>query len=223
MRTRWIVLTVLGLAALASVPLALPLSVGGGEKKEEAKDGWVPLFNGKDLGGWKTFDPAQLKNWYVKEGILYSSGTQASHLFSPRDDYENFHFRIEAKISDKGNSGQYFRTKFGAGYPKGYEAQINSNFPDPQKTGSLYNFVKITEMLVPPDTWFTQEVIANGNHIQIILNGKKVVDYKDEKNTYTKGHFALQQHGPAKGGPEVQLAVKKMEVKELPPSAAKEK
>ena len=110
-----------------------------------------------------------------------------SHLFSERDDYENFHYRIEAKINDKGNSGQYFRTQFGPGYPKGYEAQINSTLRDPQKTGSLYNFAKITEMLVPPDTWFTQEVIANGNHILILVNGKKVVDFKDEKNTYTQG------------------------------------
>jgi hypothetical protein len=207
-------------AAAAAAWFCLSLAEAGGDKKTPAPEaGWVQLFNGKDLGGWKTFDPEQLKNWYVKDGILYSSGKTASHLFSPRDDYENFHYRIEAKISDKGNSGQYFRTKFGKGYPKGYEAQINSNFPpDPQRTGSLYGFVKITEMLVPPETWFTQEVIANGNHIQIILNGKKVVDYKDEKNTYTRGHFAIQQHGPAKGGPDVQVALKKIEVKELPPT-----
>jgi len=183
--------------------------------------GFVPLFNGKDLSGWKTFDPKQLDMaWHVKDGILYSKGKDASHLFSPRDDYENFHFLIEAKISDKGNSGQYFRTQFGPGYPKGYEAQINSNFPDPQKTGSLYTFARITDMLVPPETWFTQEVIANGNHIQILVDGKKVVDFKDEKNTYTRGHFAIQQHGPAKGGSDVVVAIKRMEVKELPRGAA---
>ena len=78
------------------------------------------------------------------------------------------------------------------------------------KHGSLYNFVNVTEMLVPPDTWFTQEVIANGNHIQILVNGKKVVDFKDEKNTYTRGHFAIQQHGPASGGPDVVVALKKI-------------
>lgn len=181
---------------------------------KEKENGWVQLFNGKDTKGWKTH-PKNPGKWYVKEGILFSGGKETSHLFSERDDYENFHYRIEAKINDKGNSGQYFRTKFGPGYPQGYEAQINSTFPDPQKTGSLYNFVKIKEMLVEPDTWFTQEVIARGNHIQIILNGKKVVDFKDEKNTHVKGHFALQQHGPAPGGPEVQLQVKKIEVKEL--------
>jgi hypothetical protein len=195
-------------AAGIGLGAALVLPARGDDK------GWVQLFNGKDLTGWKTH-PKSPGKWFVKDGILYSGGKETSHLFSERDDYTDFHYRIEAKINDKGNSGQYFRTQFGPGYPKGYEAQVNSTFPDAQKTGSLYNFAKITEMLVPPDTWFTQEVIAKGNHIQILVNGKKVVDFMDEKNTYTKGHFALQQHGPAKGGPDVELAVKKIEVKEL--------
>ena len=51
-----------------------------------------------------------------------------------------------------------------------------------QKTGSLYNFVPVKKMLVKPDEWFTQEVRAEGNHIQIFVNGKKTVDYKDPKN-----------------------------------------
>ncbi len=200
--------------------LLLPLAftqVEAGDKK--ADTGWIQLFNGKDLTGFKTFDAKQLNDsWFVKDGVLHSKGKATSHLFSEKDDYENFHYRIEVKINDKGNSGQYFRTKFGPGYPKGYEAQVNSTFPDPQKTGSLYNFVKITEMLVPADTWFTQEVIANGNHIQILVNGKKTADFKDEKNTHTRGHFAIQQHGPVKDGPDVQVSLKKIEIKLLPAS-----
>ena len=47
-----------------------------------------------------------------------------------------------------------------------------------------------------PDEFFTQEVIAEGNHIQILVNGKKTVDLKDPNKTYTKGHFALQGHDP---------------------------
>ena len=63
----------------------------------------------------------------------------ASHLFSPRGDFKNFHYRAEIKINDKGNSGMYFRTKKESGFPHGYEAQINSTHRDPVKTGSLYN------------------------------------------------------------------------------------
>src|SRR5713226_7037252 len=102
------------------------------DKKDDDKD-WVQLFNGKDLKGWKTH-AADKATWEVKDGILIGSG-KAGHLFSERDDYENFHYRVEAKINDGGNSGQYFRTQYGPSFPKGYEAQINSTHSDPVRTG----------------------------------------------------------------------------------------
>jgi hypothetical protein len=192
----------------------IPSQCVAADKKKDDDKGWVQLFNGKDLEGWKTH-PADKAKWEVKDGILIGSGP-AGHLFSKRGDYENFHYRVEAKINDGGNSGQYFRTQFGPSFPKGYEAQINSTHRDPVRTGSLYNFGKdatVTEMLVKPDEWFTQEVIAVGNHIIIKVNGKTTVDFIDKKNTYAKGHFALQQHDP---GTVVQF--RKIEVKELPAS-----
>jgi hypothetical protein len=202
------------LGALALLPFQ---QEAADDKKDDDKD-WVQLFNGKDLKGWKTH-PADKAKWEVKDGILVGSG-KAGHLFSERDDYENFHYRVEAKINDGGNSGQYFRTQFGPSFPKGYEAQINSTHSDPIRTGSLYGFKEATvkEMLVKPDKWFTQEVIADGNHIIIKVNGKTTVDFIDKKNTYKKGHFALQQHDP---GTVVQF--RKIEVKELPPSKKEEK
>ncbi len=79
------------------------------------------------------------------------------------------------------------------------------------KTGSLYNHVKVLEMLVPPDTFFTQEVEAVGDHIVIKVNGKTTVDYVDPKNTYKEGHFAFQQHDPGS-----KVEIRKIEVMELP-------
>jgi hypothetical protein len=184
------------------------------EKKDEA--GFVQLFNGKDLTGWKTH-PADKAKWAVEDGLLVGRGPKG-HLFSERDDYENFIYRVEAMINDHGNSGQYFRTKFGPSFPKGYEAQINSTHSDPVRTGSLYNFRKVLEQLHKPDEWFTQEVTAIGNHIVIKVNGKTTVDFVDPKNTYTKGHFALQQHDPG-----TVVKFRKIEVKELPPGNAAEK
>jgi hypothetical protein len=178
------------------------------DKKDDDKD-FVQLFNGKDLTGWKTH-PQDKAKWEVKDGVLVGSGP-AGHLFSERGDYENFVYRVEAKINDHGNSGQYFRTEFGPSFPKGYEAQINSTHRDPVKTGSLYNFVPVKEMLVKPDEWFTQEVTAIGNHIVIKVNGKTTVDFVDKKNTHMKGHFALQQHDPG-----TVVMFRKIEVKELP-------
>ena len=209
---------VLGLAGFCALLglTALALQSAAADTKEDKKandKGWVQLFNGKDLTGWKVY-PSGTGQWKVENGILIGSGP-ASHLFSQRDDYENFVYRVEAKINDGGNSGQYFRTKFGPGFPKGYEAQINATHKDKIRTGSLY-FPNVKEVLVfeqlhKPDEWFTQEVTAVGNHIVIKVNGKTTVDWKDPKNTYTKGHFALQQHDP---GTVVQF--RKIEVKELP-------
>jgi serine/threonine protein kinase len=177
-------------------------------KDLSAEKGWVQLFNGKDLKGWKVF-PNGEGNWRVEDGAITCSGPN-SHLFSERDDYKNFHFRLEAKINAKGNSGQYFRTKFEGGFPKGYEAQIALGGGDRQYyTGSLYGIYKIAEELHQPDEWFTQEVIAKGDHIVIKVNGRTVVDLHDKK--YQKGNFALQHNGP-----QTWVRFRKIEVKELP-------
>jgi hypothetical protein len=60
----------------------------------------VSLFNGKDLTGWKT-RPGKPGNWQVIDGILVGS-KDPECLFSPRDDYQNFHLRAEVAISPGG-------------------------------------------------------------------------------------------------------------------------
>jgi hypothetical protein len=197
-----------------------------------AQQGWVTILDATSFKDWKVApespksrveetatekrviagDSLHDGRWTFSDGVLHGEGG-VSHIFSPRGDYENFVYRAEIKISDKGNSGQYFRTEFGNGFPNGYEAQVNSTHTDPVRTGSLYGFVKELDMLVPPNTWFTQEVTAVGNHITIKVNGKTTVDYVDTKNTHMKGHFAFQQHNL---GSEVWI--RNVQVKELPKS-----
>ncbi|MDY3562559.1 DUF1080 domain-containing protein [Gemmata sp. JC673] len=221
-------------AALVALVAAVALASAAPRSARAADDEWVQLFNGKDLTGWKIPNPPtgqfkgvkEVKNdagkvtafvgiqkdgkevtlWQVKDGMIVGGGP-ASHIFTEIE-ADNFHYKVEAKINDKGNSGQYFRTKFEGGFPAGYEAQINATHTDQIRTGSLYPdgrtklgmFRKdICVMKDAPhkaDEFFTQEVIAEGNHIQIIVNGKKTVDFKDPNETYKKGHFALQGHDP---------------------------
>jgi hypothetical protein len=209
----------LGLIALPVLNLALvPLLAVTGQEKREGKEGWIQLFDGKTLRGW-CLPASQVGDWKVVDGVIVGRTKSVSHLFTERGDFDNFIFRIEAKISDKGNSGQYFRTKLMDDYPRGYEAQINSTHPDPQRTGSLYGMARVTKMLVSPETWFTQTVIARGNHIIIKVNDEKVVDFVDKNNTYTRGHFAIQGHPPGPGMTESVVWVRKAEVKILPSSA----
>jgi hypothetical protein len=173
----------LAMAALCVTPVAFSQDVKGGK--------WIKMFDGKDLDGWKANERPE--SWKAVDGMIVGDG-EASHLFFMKEECGNCEFKASVKISDGGNSGMYFRTAFGPGFPKGYEAQVNSTHKDPKRTGSLYNFKNVMEQLVPADTWFTQDIIAQGNHIIIKVNDKVAVDYVDEKNTYTSGYFALQQH-----------------------------
>lgn len=240
---------------LACVLTSAPIAAAEDKKESKPEDGWVQLFNGKDLTGWKIPEPPsgefesvskkevdgkvvafigktkakkakdgtetpskEITLWQVKDGVIVGGGP-ASHIFSERGDYENFHFRIEVKINDKGNSGQYFRTEFGPGFPKGYETQINATHGDTVKSGSLYpaNGIDRDEKHLvrkanhKPDEWFTQEVIANGPKVTIITNGKTEVDYTIPGDKwFKKGHFALQGHDPGSI-----MMFKKIEVKEI--------
>src|SRR5262249_51642284 len=82
-----------------------------------APSGFVPLFNGKDLTGWKPH-PGQPGNWRVENGVLFGWGAQGSHLYSERGDYKDFYLRIEARINDGGDGGVFLRSRFGPVRPK---------------------------------------------------------------------------------------------------------
>ncbi len=152
---------------------------------------WIRMFDGKTLEGWKANqNPA---SWIVRNEAIVGDG-ENSHLFWMAEQCESCEFKAQVRLNHGGNSGMYFRAKFMPGWPHGYEAQVNNTHADWKRTGSLYNFVDIKEQLIPDDTWWEQHVIADGNHIMIEVNGKTVVDYVDQKNTYTKGYLALQQH-----------------------------
>ena len=160
--------------------------------------GWIRLFDGKTLSGWTAPDAGQ---WEVKDGVVVGQGP-ASHLFSPNT-YTNLEFKAEVKLNHEGNSGMYIRAAYGKSWPKGYEAQVENTSPDPQKTGSLYSYAArnfqpppkpVLEQLVQDDTWWTEHIIAIGNHIIIKVNDKVVTDTVDAQNRYTKGYLALQQH-----------------------------
>lgn len=154
---------------------------------------WIKMFDGKSLKNWKAGDNPE--SWKVEDGAIVSSGKR-SHLFWMKKECVNCEFKAEVMTKAKTNSGMYFRAAFGPGWPKGYEAQVNNSGRDPVKSGSLYNFVKIFDQLAQDDVWFTEHIIADGNHIIIKVNDKVVVDFVDEKNSFMRGYLALQQHDP---------------------------
>ncbi|MBV6433938.1 MAG: hypothetical protein IANPNBLG_04172 [Bryobacteraceae bacterium] len=176
------------LSLLMAAALLVPAA---GAPPTPGKDGWVSMFDGKTLNGWKAADNPE--SWTVRNGAITGDG-ERSHLFWMGEQCENCEFRAEIRLNHGGNSGMYFRAEFVPGWPNGYEAQVNNSHKDPVRTGSLYNLVKVYDQLVPDNTWWTQDIIANGNHIIIKVNGKVTADYVDEKRLHRKGYLALQQH-----------------------------
>ena len=187
--------------------LAASLGLGA-----EGSDGqWKSIFDGKSLNGWKPNENPE--SWTVEDACIVGRG-KVSHLFYMEQPCENCEFVAKVKLIKNGNSGMYFRAEFMPGWPKGYEAQVNNSSPDPRRTGSLYGLADVKEQLVPDDTWWEQHVIADGNHIIIKVNGKTVVDFVDEKNSFSKGYLALQQHDPGSVVHYKDLRMKKLPVKE---------
>ena len=178
-------------AAAAAVLVASAFAADG---PKAGQGGWVSMFDGKTLEGWQPTERPE--NWKVEDGAIVGRG-ERSHLIWTKQQCENCEFRAQVKINKGGNSGMYFRIQsIEPGWPKGYESQVNVSHKDPVKSGSLYNIVKILEAIPQEDTWYTQHIIADGNHITIKVNDKVVVDHVEDKNQYMKGYLGLQQHDP---------------------------
>lgn len=170
-------------------------------------DGFVTLFNGQNLDGWKANENPQ--SWSVEEGAIVADGPR-SHLFyvGPEAPFKDFHFIAEVKTTPGSNGGIYFHTKFQEeGWPRyGHECQVNITHSDPKKTGSLYAIENVANPPAKDNEWYTQEIIVKGKHVVLKVNGEKVVDYTqpegqkafDEKfeRLLGEGTFALQAHDP---------------------------
>ncbi|KAA6441164.1 DUF1080 domain-containing protein [Dyadobacter flavalbus] len=174
-----------------------------------AQDGWVSLFNGKNLDGWKV--GANASSFSVVDGAIQVAGPRA-HLFydGPVKNhmFKNFEFKAQVKTRPGANSGIYIHTAYEEdNWPsKGYEVQVNNSHTDWKRTGSLYNIKDVKETYVKDDEWYTEYIKVEGKHITIKINDKTVVDYEetdadqrpgDMKNRIlSSGTFALQAHDP---------------------------
>ena len=175
-----------------------------------ADDGWVSLFNGKDLTGWRVNENPG--SFTVKDGAIVASGPR-SHCFYVGDvanhSFTQFELRVDIMALPKANGGIYIMTDFQEkGWPgAGFEVQVNNSYPgDVRKTGSLYQVQDIKEQLVKDNEWFTQHIMVKGNTITVRLNNKEVVrwvqpaDWAGTKEFPERrirpGTIALQGHDP---------------------------
>ncbi|WP_109485026.1 DUF1080 domain-containing protein [Occallatibacter savannae] len=204
---------VLGLL-LAAPAVASCWAGGSGEDS-----GWVPLFDGRSLDGWKASEHEG--TFKVVDGEIVVHG-ERSHLFYTGPvhgaDFRNFEFSAEIKTLPGSNSGVYFHSAYQeSGFPsKGFEVQVENNAPEPgaektgyeerKKTGSLYGVRNVYKVFAKNGEWFRLSIAVRGKRVQTRVNDMLVVDYVEPEAPFradTKfgrvidhGTFALQGHDP---------------------------
>jgi len=174
------------------------------------QDGWISLFDGKSLAGWKVGENAS--TFHADSGMIIVHGNTA-HLYYDGDvhqhHFKNFEFKAQVKTMPHANSGIYFHTEYQQkGWPdKGYEVQVNNSHSDDVRTGSLYDIVDVKEVYVKDYEWFTEYIKVQGKRVIVKINDTIVVDYTEPKHPLRKledhasryissGTFALQGHDP---------------------------
>jgi hypothetical protein len=186
------------------------------------KTAWVPLFNGRDLSGWKNNGD---EKWVVEAGtILCESAAKKYGYLTTEKSYRDFSLRLRFKTEAAGNSGVFFHSRILGIDPQhgpdieGMQAEVDPSVGN--HTGGLYEsggrgWVAMPtaegERALKPGEWNQLEVSVLGNHIVTRLNGVRIVDYTDPSPKFTDGVIGLQIHT----GGGVRVRWKDIEIQEI--------
>jgi len=181
-----------------------------------ADTGWVSLFDGKTLAGWKAAEnPSSFR---VADGTIACEGPKA-HLFYVGPDgqaaFENFELSVDVRTRPGANSGVFFHTAYQEkDWPsQGFEVQVDNSqkmhgdYLEMKLTGSLYGIRNLYKALAKDDEWFTMNVLVRRPRVQVRIGDTLVVDWIEPPgplpegaprlNRLGRGTFALQCHDPA--------------------------
>jgi hypothetical protein len=146
--------------------------------------GFVSLFDGKTLKGWKLIGGVG-RGYIVENGILVCPEDGGGNLFTERE-YGNFVLRFEYRLSPGGNNGVGIRAPFeGDAAYQGMEIQIlddeneryKGQLHSEQHTGSVYDVIPArTRFARPAGEWNQEEISVDGRHIRVTLNGVIITD-----------------------------------------------
>ena len=193
----------------AAIPLLL-ISAAALLHGQNPEPGFVPLFNGKDLTGWRA--GANASTFTVQGGAIVTHGPTC-HLFYDGDvqghSFRNFELKVDVMTEPGANGGVYIDTEFqGSGFPaKGFEIQVNNTYQsDPRKTASIYEVKDNNEDIQPDAKWFTMDITVRDMTINVKVDGKVIEEWTqpaDWAGTHNfpgrkivPGTVALQAHDP---------------------------
>ena len=178
---------------------------------------WQPLFNGKNLSGWKKLNGnAEYK---VEDGAIVgvSKMNTPNTFLSTKDKYGDFILEFEFKVDDGLNSGVQFRSESKKDYQKGrvhgYQFEIDPS--DRAWSGGVYDEGRrgwLYPLTKNPDAksafrrgqWNKARIEASGNHIATWINGVPCANLWDDMTP--EGFIALQVHAigdPSQEGKKV--------------------
>jgi serine/threonine protein kinase len=199
--------------------------------------GFLPLFNGKDLTGWNAVQSEHVA-WEVEADGTLSGRNSARRrgrrgfLVTARADYSDFHLRCEAMLSEGPNSGGIVFRRDPGDLKRGELADYllfiaGTQQPRAQRgvkvTGSVLvghenvladPLAKAIERPVRAGQWFQVDLIAEGPHIQVTINGLPAVDVVDPNARRSSGAIGFVCR------PDSVVRFRKVEIKELTPQGA---
>ncbi len=174
---------------LVSLIVLCLLTPGAKTTAQDAKTGsdekgFVTLFDGKSLTGWKLAH-GRGPGYVAKDGALVCPLDGGGNLFTEKE-YSNFVFRFEFKTEPGGNNGVGIRAPLeGDAAYQGMEIQIlddghekyKGKIKSEQHHGSVYDVIPArTGFLKPAGEWNTEEIMAQGSRIRVTLNGVIILD-----------------------------------------------
>ena len=164
------------------------------------KKGWISLFDGKTLNGWKVGEHPS--TFTVGDSGIVVFGERA-HLFYEgpvnNHNFKNFELKVKVMTKPGANSGIFIHTAYQEeGWPsKGYEIQVNNTHTDWRKTGSIYAVQDVKDVYVKDNEWYTEHIIVQGKKITVKINDKIINEYTEGQNgKLSSGTVALQGHDP---------------------------
>ena len=171
---------------------------------QAVEQGWVPLFNGKDLAGWKNYGE---EKWLVENGeILGQAVTKAYGYLGTEKTYKDFEMRGKFKAEGTGNSGIFYHASITGTTINGVQVEVD---PRPNMhTGGLYE-TGGRQWIVWPNPkgekamkagdWNDVRFSVRGNHVITWVNGVLALDYTDPSPKFADGIIALQLHAGGEG------------------------
>ncbi len=167
--------------ALILVTASIMLGTSMATAAEKADDGFIPLFNGKDLTGWQ----GATDGYQVKRGVLISSKDAHGTIYTKKE-YDNFLLRLEFRNEPGGNNGIGLRTPLGGEQPGFASMEIQilddehprwKDLKPVQYTGAVYGVSAPRRgHLKPAGKWNKMEILADGPRIKVTLNGTQITD-----------------------------------------------